>query len=132
MFSAQLHSSRDRGAVVAADESKGEVVDVDVLVIPGTPGVVAAVGLVANLEVGGAGHRDRLRPAHEPEDRVDDVYADVDERAAAIEGLGVEGALGAGRKAAATVPSGPDEVDVAQVAALDDPLEGDGLGMKRV
>ena len=94
----------------------GEVVDVHVLVIPRTPGVVPAVGLVADLEVGGPGHRDRLRPAHEPEDGVDDVYADVDERAAAVEGLGVEGALGAWRESSAAVPGGADEIDVAQVA----------------
>ena len=40
----------------------------------------------------------------------------------------MEGTLGAGRDSPAAVPGGADEVDLAQVAALDDFLEGDGLG----
>ena len=119
---------RKRGAVVAADHRHRKVVDVHLLVVPGTPGVVAAVRLIADLQVGGPGHRYRARPAHEPECGVNYVHADVDEGAAAVERLGVEGALGAGREAPTTVPGRADEIHLAQFAALDALLEGDSLG----
>ena len=119
---------RKGGAVVAADHRHRKVVDVHLLVVPGAPGVVAAVGLVADFQVGGAGNGYRTRPAHEPQGGVNYVHADVDERAAAVERLGVERALGARRKASTTVPSRSDEIHLAQFAALDALLEGDSLG----
>ena len=95
----------EASAVVEADEAHCEVLNVEGAVFLGIAELgmlaVALRVIVGKLAVGASGNRNGLRIAHEPDGKVDHMYAEVDQGTAAGLCLGGEPAALAGDSAAA-------------------------------
>ena len=114
----------ERHAVVKANQRRREILDrileIDAEVVLGYPALLVVRAVVAEVIVGHAVDRDRLRATRQIAAKVDDVHAQIDQRTAAGIALVAEPAA---RTAAPAEVGRFGEVDVAHGAGLNEVAE---------